>query len=121
MKVIIKGELTDFNTYSDAERTHRQKAARIKKNETYRVAVAFLPHRLDKPQLPINLKIKWVCKNRRKDKDNISFAKKFIFDGMQQAGYIKNDGWGEIGAWSEEFLVDKDRPRVEIEIEEMPL
>lgn len=118
MKVVIDGELTDFNTYSNAERTHRQKAARIKKKETYRVMASFLPYRLEEPKLPINLKIKWVCKNRMKDKDNISFAKKFIFDGMQQAGYIKNDGWGEIGSWTEEFLIDKNRPRVEIEIEE---
>lgn len=118
MKVVVDGELTDFNTYSNAERTHRQKAARIKKQETYRVMAVFLPHRLDNPKLPIHLNIKWICKNRMKDKDNISFAKKFIFDGMQQSGYIKNDGWGEIGSWTEEFLVDKNHPRVEIEIEE---
>lgn len=119
MKIVIKGELTDFNTYSDAERTSRQKAAKIKKKETYRVAAAFMPYRLAKPKLPISLKIRWICKNKRKDKDNIAFAKKFLFDGMQQAGVIPNDGWKEIGDWSEEFSIDKNNPRIEIEIEEM--
>lgn len=62
--------------------------------------------------------LQWFCRNKRKDMDNISFAKKFILDGMQEVGYLKNDGWNEIAGWEESFHVDRDNPRIEIEIEE---
>ncbi|QXN86306.1 RusA family crossover junction endodeoxyribonuclease [Tetragenococcus halophilus] len=118
MKVVIPGSLTDLNTYTNAERTNRYKGAKLKKQNTYKAAAAFMPVRTQKPQLPIKLHIDWFCQNRRKDMDNISFAKKFILDGMQEAGYLKNDGWNEISGWEESFYVDKENPRIEIKIEE---
>ncbi|MCO8288285.1 RusA family crossover junction endodeoxyribonuclease [Tetragenococcus halophilus] len=118
MKFVIPGELTDQNTYMDAERANRHKAAKLKKQNTYKCAAIFMPFRLQQPKLPISLHFDWICKNKRKDKDNICFAKKFIFDGMQQAGYIPNDGWSEIKEWTESFHVDKNNPRIEIEIKE---
>ena len=56
--------------------------------------------------------------NKRKDKDNIAFAKKFILDGMIQAKLIQNDGWKEISGFTDEFHVDKNNPRVEVTIYE---
>jgi hypothetical protein len=38
---------------------------------------------------------------------------------MQSVGLIKNDGWNQIARIVPEFEVDKDNPRVEIEIEEV--
>ncbi|MGX7195198.1 RusA family crossover junction endodeoxyribonuclease [Enterococcus olivae] len=119
MKVIIQGELTDLNTYINAERTNRFKAAKIKKRQTDKCAVAFMPIRTKKLKLPIKLHITWVCKNKRKDLDNIMFAKKFIQDGMIQSGLLKNDGWNEIAGYVESFEVDKENPRIEIELEEL--
>lgn len=118
MKIVIPGSLTDLNTYTNAERTNRYKGAKIKKQNTYKAAAAFMPVRTQKPTLPIKLHIDWFCQNRRKDMDNISFAKKFILDGMQEAGYLDNDGWREVAGWTENFYVDKDNPRIEIEVEE---
>lgn len=63
---------------------------------------------------PSNFEFVWYLKNRRKDKDNVAFAKKYIFDGMVQAGLIDNDGWKQIGNWKEKFEVDKEFERVEI-------
>ena len=65
-------------------------------------------------ELPADLEFTWYVKDRRKDKDNISFAKKYIFDGMINAGLIDNDGWKQIGNWKEKFEVDKEFERVEI-------
>ena len=65
---------------------------------------------------PINLKITWYCKNKRKDPDNVAFGVKFILDGMQQARMIENDGFNEIKEIHHYFAMDKDCPRVEIEI-----
>jgi len=38
---------------------------------------------------------------------------------MQQVGIIENDGWSQIAGFEDRFEVDKDNPRVEIEIVEV--
>ena len=57
---------------------------------------------------------RWIEKDKRRDKDNISFAKKFILDALQEADILRNDGWGEIIGFSDTFAVDKANPRVEV-------
>ena len=57
----------------------------------------------------------WYCKDRRRDKDNIMSAQKYIFDGLQEAGIIKNDGWFQIGDITHKFRLDETE-RVEVEI-----
>ena len=55
---------------------------------------------------------------RIETKDNIAFAKKFIQDSLVKEKVIQNDGWKEIDSWSDEFSVDAQHPRVEVDIEE---
>lgn len=74
--------------------------------------------RLPRIDFKMQLYIIYHCKNKRRDMDNIAVAKKFIFDGMIKAGKIKNDGWKEIGGWTEEFRIDKKNPRIEVIISE---
>ena len=68
---------------------------------------------------PADFEFTWYLKNKRKDKDNVAFAKKYIFDGMVDAGLIENDGWKQIGNWKEKFDVDKEFERVEIKVNEI--
>jgi len=68
---------------------------------------------------PVTAKFTWYEENRRRDKDNIAFAKKFIFDGLVKAGVLKGDGWDYVAGFSDDFKVDKHKPRVEIEIREV--
>lgn len=114
----IQGRMTGLNEYSDAERKHRQIAAKIKETETARVAWAA------KTQLPvftrpIHLTIVYREPNRKRDKDNIAFAKKFILDGLKDAGRIPNDGWAWIDGWSEAFVVDVADPGITVIINEV--
>ncbi|MDN6161618.1 RusA family crossover junction endodeoxyribonuclease [Tetragenococcus halophilus] len=116
MKIVIPGSLTDLNTYTNAERTNRYKGAKIKKQNTYKAAAAFMPVRTQKLSLPIKLHITWFCENRRIDPDNVAFAKKFLLDGMQEAGCLKNDGFNQIKGFVDEFEIDKENPRIEVNI-----
>ena len=68
---------------------------------------------------PTDFEFTWYLKNKRKDKDNVAFAKKYIFDGMVDAGLIENDGWKQVGNWKEKFNVDKEFERVEIKVSEI--
>lgn len=64
------------------------------------------------------MKYCWYEKNRRRDLDNISsFGRKVIQDALVKSGVLKNDGWKEIISFSDEFYVDPDNPRIEVEIE----
>lgn len=56
----------------------------------------------------------WMEKNRRRDPDNIAAAKKFVLDGMVQAGLLKNDGWSQVKGWKDFFYVDAERPGVNV-------
>ena len=68
---------------------------------------------------PVSMHYRWVEKDRRRDKDNISsFGRKVIQDALVEMGALQNDGWNNIHSFSDEFTVDKKYPRIEIEIEE---
>ena len=61
----------------------------------------------------------WVEPNRNRDKDNVAFAKKFVQDGLVKAGVLVNDGWAQVEGFTDNFVVDKHHPRVEIELVEV--
>ena len=119
MKIIIPFPLPGLNEYIDAERSHRQKAAKLKRE--YQDAVVLVLRRQIRGKLrePVRMRYLWVEKDRRRDKDNISsFGRKVIQDALVKAGKLRNDGWQNIAGFSDDFAVDKKRPRVEIIIEE---
>lgn len=118
-KFVIPRELMDLNTFINSQRQNRYAGATAKKKETkfcaFHVRQA-MKRGLAIERYPIIVKFRWVMSNKRKDKDNISFAKKFVLDGMQAAGLIENDGWQQIENFEDSFDVDKENPRVEVEI-----
>ena len=117
-KIVIKGPLPSLNEYTDDNRTHFHKGAKVKKNAT-RICQVYIQQAINKglklPKLPMDIKFTWYVKNRRKDKDNIAFAKEFVLDGMIASKLIENDGWAQIGEFRDAFEVDKNE-RVEIEL-----
>jgi Holliday junction resolvase RusA-like endonuclease len=42
-----------------------------------------------------------------------------IQDALVKAKVLKNDGWKEITGFQDNFFVDKDNPRIEVEIQEV--
>lgn len=63
------------------------------------------------------LNFRWYEPNKKRDLDNICFAKKFILDALVKAGTIKTDGWKGVAGFTDDFFVDKENPRVEVDIE----
>lgn len=116
MKLVIPGELTDLNTYINRERTNRYGGASLKKKNTEIVMWEAKAQRLKKISGQVYFTFTWYCKNKKKDPDNISFARKFIFDGLVLAGVLSDDGWDEIEGFQDFFEVDEKRPRIEVEI-----
>lgn len=117
--IVVPGQLPGLNEYISAERTNRYKAASLKRQTEQRITCAIKAQakgvRFAKPVI---IRYRWYEKNRKRDKDNISFAKKFIQDALVHSGVLENDGWKNIDHFTDEFFVDNQNPRVEIEIME---
>lgn len=82
-----------LNEYINKCRTHWASGAKMKEESDY-ATVMLLKLQKAKPieEYPVDLVVKWHCKDKRKDVDNIHSSIKFILDGMQKAGIIKEDG-----------------------------
>ena len=116
-KVTIPGLLPGLNEYIDAERAvkGKYKAAAMKKQAENVIGY------MVKTQLrgvhfvrPVIIHYRWIEPNRRRDKDNIAFAKKFIQDSLVHTGVLVNDGWNQIEGFTDDFAVDPKNPRVEV-------
>lgn len=121
-RLVIEGTLPGLNEYSAAERGRwgAQTAARLKRETQERIGWAIAAQmRGVRFTEPVRLRYLWVEPNRRRDKDNICFAHKFVQDALVEAGVLRGDGWRHIWEFSDAFAVDRSRPRVEVEIEEV--
>jgi Holliday junction resolvase RusA-like endonuclease len=114
-KFLLNGELTDLNTYINAERGNKFNGAKIKKTETERIVWEVKNQcKHAKVSCEFKLFIRWFVKDKKKDPDNVAFAKKFILDGMVSAGLINTDGMKQVTSFQDEFYVDKEHPRIEV-------
>lgn len=109
MKLTIQGSFTDLNTYIGKERTNKFIGAKIKKENTENVMWQIKGKKLpDNILYPIDIDFIWHIKNKKKDLDNIVFAKKFILDGLVNAGFIIGDGLNQIKSFSDNFIIDQN-------------
>lgn len=116
----IPGRLPGLNEYINAERRNKYKAAQMKRDAEQRIIMAAKTQlRGVRFNVPVIMHYTWVEPNRRRDKDNITFAKKFVQDALVKAKVLKNDGWGEIENFPDSFCVDQKNPRVEVWFEEV--
>jgi len=57
-----------------------------------------------------------VWKNKRRDVDNITFATKFIQDALVKQGIIIDDSQKYINQLRHDVKVDKEYPRIEVQL-----
>lgn len=119
-KLTIPGSLPNLNDYINAERKNKYQAAAMKRQaERAVMLLAKSQLRGFKPTGPVWMTYRWIEKDKRRDKDNICFARKFIQDALVKAGVLQNDGWKEIAGFTDVFEVDKNNPRIVVEIIEV--
>lgn len=116
--LVIPGRLPGLNELIDAERTHRQKGANLKR-KAESIVRAYIKQQLRgvRPRVPVELYYHFYEPNRKRDLDNIAgFAHKVIQDSLVKEGILNNDGWDFINGFTDEFYVDKCNPRIEVVI-----
>lgn len=118
--LVIHGRLPGLNELIDAERTHRQAGAKVKR-DAERYIRMYIRQQLHgyKPKTPVSLYYYYYEPNKRRDKDNVAaFAHKVIQDSLVKEGIIANDGWDYVEDFFDRFYVDCKFPRIEVEIVE---
>lgn len=131
VKFTIQGRLPCLNDFIGAERTivkrdYKRKifltqgAVMKKKWQAYVVNSITRDLKGKKVKTPVRIEYHYYEPNRKRDIGNIhGFAQKIIEDALQDAGTIPNDNWACISSFSATFDVDKDNPRIEVELIEV--
>lgn len=105
----IAVKMPGLNDYIRECRGNRYLAARTKKNLEYFLSV----HMKQLPvfDCPVIIDFEWIEKDRKRDPDNVAFAKKFVLDALVKAGKIPNDtahyiaGFRDSFTYAEEYAV----------------
>lgn len=116
MTTTIMYEFTTLNEYIRIERGSLYGASAIKKRETEIARQHFINHPSIKTKCKIHFN--WIMKNKRKDLDNIAFAKKYILDGMVKANVLLNDNTNHVVAFEDTYTMG-NQWGVEVRIEEV--
>lgn len=113
----IQGSLPNLNDYTKACRTNRFAGAKMKQ-ESERIITAYIQQQLQNVSFKgaVRLSFRWFEPNKRRDLDNICFAKKFILDALVASGIIETDDWRGVVGFTDEFSIDKENPRIEVSI-----
>jgi len=119
MKLIIQGTLPTLNQIINTSKRNKYAYVKMKNGAIQTVGWSAKACKLSKMPNQYDFSFMWYCPNKATDKDNIIAGQKFVFDGLQEGGYLVNDGWKQIGKITHELFVDKLNPRVEILITEV--
>lgn len=116
--LIIKGRLPGMNEVVDMNRRSKYTGHAMKKKHDKIIISAIKKQKIKKLTHKADFDIIFYENSRRRDKDNINAGDKYIFDGLQKAKIMPDDGWQEVGFIKHYYLVDKENPRIEIRIKE---
>jgi Holliday junction resolvase RusA-like endonuclease len=101
MKYEIKMKLPSANEYIGWCRSNRYLAASKKAQIETLIAghIKYMP----RYKKPVKIHFTWVEENKRRDLDNICFAKKFILDALVKEGKLADDNRRNVYAFTDSF------------------
>lgn len=118
VKCEILHKLPSLNEYVDVCRANPYKAAKFKKEYEDIIGDYLIKMPIQWFSKPIKIHFHWVEGNKRRDLDNVAFAKKFILDAMVKGGFLANDNRKHVTAFTDTFEYGKET-KVILEIEEV--
>ena len=115
-KYIIDMKLPSLNDFIKVCRTNKYYANKYKAKLEQEIGL-FLA-KMPKWDNPIKIHFHWVEGNKKRDLDNICFAKKFILDSMVKNGKLNDDNRKYVTAFTDTFEYG-NKTKVVLEIEEI--
>lgn len=115
IEIEIPMKLPSLNDYVNVCRENRYKAAKFKRELEDTISL-FLR------RLPVLSKViihfHWIEENKRRDYDNVCFAKKFVLDALVKTGKLKDDNRRFVVGFTDSFSYG-DKAKVILRIEEI--
>ena len=118
-ELIIQGRLDGLNDYTKACRTNRYAGAKMKQDNESHVTIFIRNQLRDERFERVSIRFNWYEPNKKRDPDNIAFAKKFILDALVREGVLKNDTQKYIEHFEDYFYINTKEPRIEVWITEI--
>lgn len=118
MKYEIDMKLPSLNDYIKWCRCNKFLAAKKKAQIEQEIGLHLT--KMPKWTNPIKIHFHWIEGTKRRDLDNIAFAKKFILDAMVKYGKLQDDNRKNVCAFTDSFEYGKET-KVVLEIEEVEL
>ncbi len=115
-KVIIPLKLPSLNEYINECRKNRYAGANMKKKVENDIAIFI--NKLPRLEKAVQITFNWFESNKRRDLDNICFAKKFILDSLVKSGKMKDDNRNYVSGFEDRFYYANEA-KVIVEIEEV--
>lgn len=97
----IDMKLPSLNDYIRACRASKYQGSSMKKNLEREIGIYIM--RLPVFTEPVKIHFHWVEGNKRRDYDNIAFAKKFILDAMVKSGKLADDNRKCVSGFTDSF------------------
>lgn len=99
----IPVKLPSLNDYIRACRANKFAGSQMKKKVESEIGVFIA--RLPRFERPVEIGFHWVEENRRRDLDNVAFAKKFVLDALVKSGKLPDDDRRHVTAFSDSFEI----------------
>lgn len=106
LRIEMPIKLPSLNAYVNACRSNPYVGAKMKKDSED--LIGWFIKKIAPFRNPVEVSFTWIEPNRRRDVDNISFAKKFILDALVKNGVLKDDSQRYVRALSDSFQIGKD-------------
>lgn len=97
----IPMKMPSLNDYIRACRANRYQGSAMKKDLEREIGIYI--KRLPVFTEPVKIHFHWVEGNKRRDYDNIAFAKKFILDAMVRGGKLADDNRKCVSGFTDSF------------------
>lgn len=94
-------KMPSCNDYIRACRANPHVGAKMKARTEDEISIYIM--RLPRFERPVKIGFHWVESSKRRDLDNICFAKKFILDAMVKCGKLKDDNRKCVTAFTDTF------------------
>ena len=119
LNLVYKGRLPAMNEIIGANRRNFYMGNKLKQKTQQDIAAQLLLQKRGVEfQEKVNMRIWFYEPNRRRDEDNVKSGLKFLLDALQAIKIIKNDSPKYLHIASDEVFVDRENPRIEIELEQ---
>jgi Holliday junction resolvase RusA-like endonuclease len=115
----INERLPGLNEYTGACRNNKYIGAKMKQDIENTIWI-YIKQQMKSTKIdsPVKINFKWIEDSKKRDLDNICFAKKFILDALVKANVLRNDTQNFVKGFTDTFEYS-NKNSVIVEIEEI--